>query len=98
MTETVGGGGGGGGGVYTSPVLATYFLCYKIEFHNLFEHNTDYLMSCSTGVLLLHALQQLKPTCLVPRPHPDFISQTWLRDKIWVGPGDKATVELDPDM
>ena len=31
---------------------------------------------------------------LVPRPHPDFISQPfspWLRDKIWVGPGDSAT-------
>jgi len=36
---------------------------------------------------------------LVPRPHPDFISQPWrktdfsprLRDKIWVGPGDEAT-------
>ena len=28
-------------GFYTSPVLATYFLCYKIELHNLFEHNTD---------------------------------------------------------
>jgi len=26
---------------------------------NHFELNTDYLMSCSTGVLLLHALQQL---------------------------------------
>ena len=23
--------------------------------HDLFEHNTDYLMSCPTGVLLLHA-------------------------------------------
>ena len=31
---------------------------------------------------------------LVPRPHPDFISQPFsprLRDKIWVGPGDEAT-------
>ena len=29
---------------------------------------------------------------LIPRPHPDFISQLWtrLRDKIWVGPGDEA--------
>ena len=44
---------------------------------------------------------------LVPRPHPDFITQPWkkfgrrpgsktpdfspwLRDKIWVGPGDEA--------
>ena len=34
LTDTV-------GGFYTSPVLATYFLCYKIELHNLFEHNTD---------------------------------------------------------
>ena len=51
------------GGFYTSPVLATKFFCYL---HNLFEHNTDYLMSYPTGVLLLHVLQQLKLdlTCL----------------------------------
>ena len=29
-----------------------------LKLHDLFEHNTDYLMSCPTGVLLLHALQQ----------------------------------------
>ena len=37
---------------------------------------------------------------LVPRPHPDFISQPWRRtdfspwlwDKIWVGPGDEANL------
>ena len=34
------------------------FSSYKIKLHNLFEHNTDYLMFCPTGVLLLHALQQ----------------------------------------
>ena len=31
-------------------------------------------------------------TSLVPRPLPDFISQPWLRDKIWEWPGDEATV------
>ena len=37
------------------------FLAIKLlKLHNLFEHNTDYLMSLPTGVLLLHALQQLK--------------------------------------
>ena len=37
-----------------------YFYAIKLKLHNLFEHNTDYLMSCPTGVLLLHVLQQLK--------------------------------------
>ena len=27
---------------------------------------------------------------LIPRPLPDFISQLWLRDKIWEWPGDEA--------
>ena len=31
---------------------------------------------------------------LVPRPHPDFISQPQLRDKIWVGPGDEARLDV----
>ena len=35
-----------------SPVLTTIV----IMLHNLFEHNTDYLISCPTGVMLLHAL------------------------------------------
>ena len=34
--------------------------CYKIKLRNLFGHNTDYLMSCPTSILLLYALQQLK--------------------------------------
>ena len=32
----------------------------------------------------------MKNCCLVPRPLPDFISQPWMRDKIWEGPGDEA--------
>ena len=37
------------------------FLAINFKLHNLFEHSTDYLMSCPTDVLLLHALQILKP-------------------------------------
>ena len=32
---------------------------------------------------------------LIPRPPPDFISQPWLRDKIWEWPGDEAIVVTD---
>ena len=28
---------------------------------------------------------------LIPRPLPDFISQPWLRDKIWEWPGDETS-------
>ena len=37
------------------------FLAIKLlKLHNVFEHNTVYLMSCPTGVLLLRVLQQLE--------------------------------------
>ena len=41
-------------------------------------------------VATLCGKEGLKPweCSLVPRPHPDFSPR--LRDKIWVGPGDKA--------
>jgi len=37
----------------------------------------------------VRTLLYLIPSSLVPRPHPDFISQPWR--KIGVGPGDEAT-------
>ena len=66
-------------------VLCTQWLCKTA---NCGFTNQRCRFDLQTGCKLL---EQWTPS-LVPRPHPDFISQPWR--KIWVGPGDEASEHL----